>query len=156
MRTTTFATIMTLLSMVSPTWAAGSAESAVVEAQSQRFRAQLNGNFAALEQLMADDATYTHSSGLRQTRMEYLDGLRNGGTVYRRVEAGARKVQINGSVAVITGNASVGITIRGADSEADLIYTEVQVYRDGRWQLLAWHSSTLRVTQATTPSPETK
>ncbi len=154
-RTRAFAALA-LFFMTLPAWGATSAESAVLAAQSQRFRAQVDGNFAALEQLLADDLTYTHSSGLRQTKAEYLNGLRSGGTVYKRVEAGTSKVQINGPVAVVTGKASVSINIRGADSDADLIYTEVQVYRDGRWQLLTWHSNTPRVAQATASSSATQ
>ncbi len=123
----------------------------MLEAQSQRFRAQVAQDFAAVERLMADDATYTHSSGLRQSKGEVMASLRSGSTVYRRVEALDSKVQINGPVAVITGKLSASLSIRGNPSDAEAVFTEVQVHRGGRWQMLAWHTSTTRPAPVTPP-----
>ena len=118
------------------------AEQAVRTAETQRFEALVKQDVAALKRLMADDLTYTHSSGVRQTKAEYLHDLASGKLVYRAAEANDLNVRIVGNAAVITGTAKVLVNTGGADRAIELLYTDVYVKRDGRWQLLAWQSTT--------------
>jgi uncharacterized protein (TIGR02246 family) len=121
--------------------AASQAEQAVRAAESQRFEALVRQDVPALKRLLADDLTYTHSSGLRQTRDEYLQDIASGKMVYRAIEPGVQRVQVMGATAIITGAAKMLVNTGGADRALELLYTDVHVKRDGRWQLLAWQST---------------
>jgi uncharacterized protein (TIGR02246 family) len=118
------------------------AEQAVRAAETQRFEALVKQDLAALKRLMADDLTYTHSSGVRQTKAEYLQDIASGKLVYKATEASDQHVQVIGNAAIITGAAKVLVNTGGADRAIELLYTDVYVKRDSRWQLLAWQSIT--------------
>jgi hypothetical protein len=117
-------------------------EAAVIAAESLRFRAQVEKDVAALQSLLADDLGYTHSSGVRQNKGEYISDIASGKTVYKSVDASNQQVRIYGNTAVVTGTVKVSVTSAGVDRVAELLYTDVHVQRGGRWQLVAWQSTT--------------
>ena len=117
-------------------------EAAVLAAESLRFRAQVDRDVAALQLLLADDLSYTHSSGVRQNKGKYISDIASGNTVYKAVDASNQQVRIYGNTAVITGTVKVSVASAGVDRVAELLYTDVHVKRGGRWQLVAWQSTT--------------
>jgi Domain of unknown function (DUF4440) len=117
-----------------------SAEQSVLDAESMRFQAQLQGDAAALDRAIADEATYTHSSGMMQTKAEYLHGVQSGAVHYRSLEPSQRVVRVYGNVGVTHGIIAMDT---GGDRQNVARYTGVYIERDGRWQLLAWHTTTI-------------
>jgi hypothetical protein len=121
--------------------AIGPAESAVLSSESSRFRALTERDIPTLRRLLADELTYTHSSGLRQTKAQYVGDIETGSLIYKSISASGQHVQLLGSTAIVTGAATLQVTSNGTDRSIELLYTEINVKRRGRWQLLAWQST---------------
>jgi hypothetical protein len=123
--------------------ASTAAETAVLKADSDRFVAMLKADVAALEKLLAADLSYAHSSGAVQTKDEFVNDLKTGTLKYVSIEPRDQKVRVYGTVAVVTGGAAVHIIQRGTDQSFQLRYTNVQVLRNGAWQMVAWQATRL-------------
>jgi uncharacterized protein (TIGR02246 family) len=123
-------------------------EQAVLAAQDRRIAATISGDVAALSGLMTDDLTYTHSSGVEESRAEFLDALKSGKYVYREIAAPGRRVRVHGDAAVVSGPCHVVIEPGGKRTEIDLYFTELYVKEGGRWRMALWHSTRLPVAAA--------
>jgi len=131
--------------------AADDASSAVLAAQDARFAATIRADVAALAPLMTDDLTYTHSSGLTETKAEFLEGLRNGKYLYRSIESKDRRVRLHGDAAIVSGTAHVVIEPGGKRTELDLYFSELYVKEGGAWRMALWQSTRLPAPPAPKP-----
>ncbi len=116
-------------------------ESEIRAADTSRFRALVEGDLPALERGLSDDLVYTHASGWRQTKGELLASLRSGELIYHSFSSRDLKIQPLGTAVVVTGQAAVKARAKGQELDVSLLYLEVYVKRDGRWQLAAWQST---------------
>jgi ketosteroid isomerase-like protein len=116
------------------------ADTDVLAAEAKRFDALIQRDVETVNRLMADDLTYTHSSGVRQNKAQVFSLFSTGKIVYKSVETSDQHVQVVGDVGIITGTIKL-VYNDGADHLIDSVYTDVYVKRDGRWQLLAWQST---------------
>ena len=130
---------------------AGEVEQAVLAAHDRRIAATTGGDLGALAAMMTDDLTYTHSSGVEETKAEFLDALKNGKYVYREITPRDRKVRIHGNAAIVSGPCHVVIEPGGKRTEIDLYFTELYVKEGGRWRMALWQSTRLPA-----PAPATK
>ena len=73
---------------------------AVLAAEDRRYAALLEPDLPALERLFHDRLSYAHSSGIRDTRAEYLEKVRSGYYDYRRVEHPVERVEVVGDTAL--------------------------------------------------------
>jgi ketosteroid isomerase-like protein len=122
---------------------AGDTQVAVLAAQDERIAATLAADLAALGAMMTDDLSYTHSSGLTETKTEFLEGLRTGKYVYRAIEPQERRVRVHGEAAVVSGSCRIVIEPGGKRTEIRLHFTELYVRQGGRWRMALWHSTRL-------------
>ncbi len=131
---------------------AADAQQAVLAAHDARITATIKGDVAALGALMTDDLTYTHSSGVTETKAEFLDGLKTGKYVYRAIEAPGRRVRVHGDSAVVSGPCHIVIEPGGKRTELDLYFSELYVREGGAWRMALWHSTRLPAAAAAAPS----
>lgn len=116
----------------------------VLQVEDQRVRALLDGDTAALENLLADDLTYTHSSGQMDTKREFINKIQFGELKYESLaheEVGAR---VFGNVAVLTGRSSVKVSSPRTPGEARSVrirFTNVYARENNRWRQVAWQST---------------
>ena len=122
---------------------AGGAEAAVLKANADRFTAMQKADVAALEKLLGPELSYTHTSGVVQTKDQFIGDIKSGAIKYLSVDVSDTKVMIFGSTAVVTGGASVHIILNGNDMSFKLRYTNVHVNRGGAWQMVAWEATRL-------------
>ena len=123
--------------------AAGEAEQAVAAAHDRRIAATIAGDPAALGALMTDDLSYTHSSGVTDTKAEFLAGLKSGKYVYREITPRDRRIRVHGDSAIVSGPAHIVIEPGGKRSELELYFSELYVKQGGRWLMALWHSTRL-------------
>ena len=124
---------------------AGKAEQQVLQAEKDRFAAMVKGDRAALEKLIADDLTYTHSTALLETKEQFIKSVTSGNIDYVSIvpsEADS-KVRINGNTAILTGVAAVNVIDTGKDRKIRIRYTTVYTNRGGAWLLSAWQSTVI-------------
>jgi len=122
---------------------AGDVERAVLAAHDKRIAATIAGDVAAVAAMMTDDLTYTHSSGVEESKAEFLDGLKNGKYVYREIAPRGRKVRVHGDAAIVSGPCHIVIEPGGKRTEIDLYFTELYVKEAGQWRMALWQSTRL-------------
>ena len=116
---------------------------AVLQAQLDRMNGFVSRDFALLDRLMAPEMTYTHTSARLDTKDEMLEFMRSGRLRYESMERQAADVRFYGDTAVVTGRSRIHVVSGGADLKFGLLFLEVFVLRDGRWQSVAWQSTRL-------------
>jgi uncharacterized protein (TIGR02246 family) len=119
------------------------AETAVRAVNDQRFLAMVKGDVAALERLLADDLTYTHSNGTVETKQQFLASITAKTLEYRAIEAEDVKVSLHGDTAILTGRAAVKVVNGGREMDLSLRFTAVYIREGGQWKLAAWQSTRL-------------
>lgn len=119
----------------------GQAEQEVRELELRRFKALTDQDTAALDQILSDDLTYTHSSAHVDTKATYIASIRSGELKYVSIVPDELKVRVYGSAAVITGRAEFKSKSHGQAATMQLRFTDTYVRQNGRWQMVAWEST---------------
>ena len=130
-----------VLLLTTMAWSAGSSEEEILKIEDQRVQAMIAGDLATLDRLLADDLTYTHSTGRIQTKAELLAELKSGDLKYNAMPREEVKVRFLGCAAVVTGKAKLDVESRGVKVTFPIRFTDIYVKRAERWQLLAWQST---------------
>jgi hypothetical protein len=119
------------------------AEKAVLAAENARFAAMLKGDAAALEKLLADELSYTHSNASVQDKAAFISDIKTGKIKYLTIEPTDQKAKVFGTSAIVTGGASVHVIQNGNDLTFKIRYTDTHINRGGSWQMVAWQSTRL-------------
>jgi hypothetical protein len=104
--------------------------------ENRRMAAVVDKDLAVLDELLASELSYSHSSGVLDTKTSYLAGISNS-TALPPVEQSDVRITVLENTAVITGLAKTRLT--SADS-IGARFTAVWI-RHETWQLLCWHST---------------
>ena len=118
-----------------------SADAAVRAAEQGRFRAMVAVDVRALDTLLAEELTYTHTTGNVDTKASLIDALRTGRLVYDSISPAEVHVRVYDRTAVATGTARIQARADSAIRRLNIRYTEAYVRRAGRWQLIVWQST---------------
>ena len=116
---------------------------AVLAAEDRRYRAMQDADLATLTEVCADELSYAHSSGVRDTRSEYLEKLRSGYYVYRRIEHPVERVEVLGDTAIVVGRMTSDVEVQGTLKTIDNLALAVWTRASGSWQLLAYAPTSL-------------
>jgi len=116
---------------------------AVLAAEDRRYEALLGPDLPALEQLFHDRLSYAHSSGIRDTKDEYLAKIRDGYYDYARLDHPVERVDVLGDTAVVVGRMSADLEVQGTAKTIDNLALAVWTRTDGAWQLIAYASTPL-------------
>jgi len=110
----------------------------------QRFAAQVSKDFTFLEKAFADDLVYTHASGKQNGKTDYLQSIRDGKSVYDKIEVENLNVRAYnyGMTAVVNGQITIYQPNKpdGSPNVAHLKYVTVQVKNPQGWQVVLWQS----------------
>ena len=99
--------------------------------------ALLSKDSVALSNLLADDATYGHSSGLIQTKSELIRSIMSGEQDYKTIEPSNMKVRIYENTGVVTINLKVNVIYQSKPLDLNLATILVWVKINGEWKLAA-------------------
>jgi hypothetical protein len=142
--TATLAAMVLVTAVRASSAQAGAAEEqAVLKAENARFDAMKKADAAALEKLLADELSYTHSNAQVQGKAAFIDDIKTGKIKYLTIDPSEQKARIFGTTAVVTGGAAVHVVQNGNDLTFKIRYTDTHVRRDGAWQMVAWQSTRL-------------
>jgi ketosteroid isomerase-like protein len=109
--------------------------------EDRRFKAMVEADAAALEQLLADTLLYTHSTATTDGKASYIAGVRAKKWQYRKIERPAEDIQVYGDTAVVTGQVRIDIVVEGQAKIMNSRYTDVWVKGAKGWQMVAWQST---------------
>jgi hypothetical protein len=118
-------------------------EKAVLAAEDRRYRAMIDADLDALDELCADELSYAHSSGARDTKSEYLEKVRSGYYDYRRIDHPVERVEIVGDTAIVVGRMTSDLLVQGTAKTIDNLALAVWTRTDGGWRLLAYAPTSL-------------
>lgn len=111
-------------------------------------RAMRTADAALYEKLLAEDYMYTNEKGDMRNKAEDIRNMTSPDLVLTSVKASDKKFRIYRNAAVETGRYEVAGSYKGTPFTETGRYTTTWIYKDGRWQIVADHNSTLP--QATT------
>jgi ketosteroid isomerase-like protein len=115
----------------------------VIDLDRQRMTAMAEKNIAALNDLIADDLIYTHSSARLDTKASLIGNMQSGSTVYTEVTPSNVVAQDCGDTVVLTGQARIGVMSGGKPNAFTVRFTDVYANRGGKWQMVTWQSTRL-------------
>ena len=110
--------------------------------EKKRFAAQVSKDFDFLEKVFADDLVYTHSSGKQDNKMTYIASIKEGKSVYNKIDVEEMTVRDYGKTAVVNGKVKIEMApIDGKPNIVPLRYVVVYM-KNGKkgWQLNTWQS----------------
>lgn len=115
----------------------------VIELDHKRMAAMGQQDIATLNELLADDLVYTHSSARLDTKRSLIEAMQTGKTVYTEVTPSDVKAQECGDAVVLTGAARISVKSGTGTNSFRVRFTDVYARRDGRWQMVVWQSTRL-------------
>lgn len=121
---------------------AGNAEK-IIELDRRRMTAMAQKDIATLNQLIADELVYTHSSARLDTKQSLIGNMESGSTVYTSVVPSDVKAQDLGDTVVLTGSCRISVNAGGRPNSFGVRFTDVWANRGGNWQMVAWQSTRL-------------
>ncbi len=119
---------------------AGNGET-IIALDKKRMQAMASKDIATLESVLGDDLVYTHSSARLDTKQSLIANMQSGSTVYSSVIPSDVKAQDLGDSVVLTGEAHIKVNSGGNALDFRVRFTDVYTQRDGRWQMVVWHST---------------
>ena len=119
-------------------------EAELVGLEERLAQAWVTGDRAFIEGLLADDWSVTDAAGQVLTRKQVLD--ETFASTDRRIESMAiddLRVRPLGETAIVTGRTRATGSYKGQSATVVIRFTDVFTRRDGRWQIVASHASTV-------------
>jgi hypothetical protein len=144
-----------LVALLSVGMRADSDSTAVIAVEHARTAALVSGDLAALDGIVADDVTYTHASGKRDTKASYFEALRSGTLKYDSWQPVEMNARVLGDTAVLNGVYDIQAYDKRVQTDlmtVHVIFLAVYARRNGRWQLVAWQTTKIPDAPAT-PAP---
>ena len=115
----------------------------IIDLDKKRMTAMAEKDIATLNELIADDLIYTHSSARLDTKASLIGNMQSGSTVYTSVVPSDVKAQDFGDTVVLTGSCKIGVNAGGRANNFGVRFTDVYAKRGGRWQMVTWQSTRL-------------
>ena len=109
--------------------------------EEQRYAAMLAADVASLEGLLDDALTYTHSSGVVDTKASYINGVRDKVWEYKAISRENERVVVRGSCALVFCRLRIDLLVRGAPKKVDSNALAVWVQHGQQCRLVAVHSA---------------
>ena len=115
----------------------------IIALENRRIEAMIKGDVQELEEILADDLIYTHSTARVETKAEHVANVTSGRPKYVSVDRKDVIVRQYGDTAVVTGHAKMHVSANGRDNKFEVRFLDVYAKRDGAWQMVAWQSTKL-------------
>jgi ketosteroid isomerase-like protein len=111
--------------------------------EDRRWEAVLAADVATLTELYSPDIAYTHTNGTVDTREGFLAPIASGLARYTSISRDDLQIRDHGDVVVITGRLVMEIQAQGQQFNKAMGFTAVWARQDDRWQLIAWHATSV-------------
>lgn len=116
---------------------ASAAATQVLALDDARRLAMLHGDVAALDTILAEDATVYWGDGTADDKASTLALFRTARLRYSRFDYDSTRVRVYGPTAVVTGRGRVQLESDGQGMSHAVRITRVYVRRAGHWRLVA-------------------
>ena len=115
---------------------------AIRELERERFRAMVDGDGELLDALLAENASYVHTNGKRETKRQFIDAITAGRRRYRQIEIQSQEVIPGGrDTWIVYGRALLEMESKNGALLFPIAYTAIHIQVDKQWQLLAMQAT---------------
>ena len=121
--------------------ASGSAEAEITQAEKNWVKAVVARDFSALDRIYDDTLIYAHSTGIVETKDEYLAKLKSGAQKYTSIDLEKSIIRVHGNAAVAHHIAVMKGTNAAGPFDNRLMMIHTWVKKGGGWTLAA-HQTT--------------
>ena len=118
-------------------------ERAVLDAEDLRYRAMIDADLDTMDRLCAEELSYAHSSGVRDTKSEYFAKVRSGYYDYHSIDHPVERVEVVGDTAIVVGRMTADLDVDGTRKTIDNLALAVWAKDGGEWRLLAYAPTAL-------------
>lgn len=108
--------------------------------EARRFAAMIKSDEAVLNEILADDLTYTHSFGKTENKSQFIASLKTAAK-YKEISPNEMNVRIYGNAAVVNGTTLIKVEANNQELSFKAKFLDVYARRNGKWQLVAWQST---------------
>jgi ketosteroid isomerase-like protein len=112
------------------------AQREVIKTDNEIRKAIVAADTTALDRLLADEWTVTHTNGKQQTKAQFLEAFRSGRVRFERMDLDDVKIQVFGNTAVLTARITDKVVFKGEPAEGQVRVISIYIKRDHRWQNL--------------------
>ena len=120
------------------------AATAEIEAlEDRRWAAQIGADLDALDELLDQELSYTHTNALVDTKASYMAAIEKKVFDYRSEDRTDTAIVVVGDTAMVTGRIAIHVVAGERDVRLDNRYTVIWVRRDGAWRCLSWQSTAI-------------
>ena len=115
---------------------AGSEEAAVRAAESALYAAMTAVDLAALDEILAPDLSYIHSTAVAEGKAEYLERVKARQYDYNGMTSRDVVIRVRDDLAVMNGTLDMAVaTAGGPNLMMKLLFVLIWTKLDGRWRL---------------------
>jgi hypothetical protein len=113
----------------------------VLRADDRRFEAMRKQDWPSLEDSLADDLTYVHSTARLESKAEHVGNLKAGKPFYRGIAPRDRKARVHGGVGIVNGVSEMHVENAGKEQRFTVRYLAVYAKAGTTWRMIAWQST---------------
>jgi len=113
----------------------------VIDLDKKRMAASVSKDFDALNQLIADELIYTHSSARMDTKASLIGAMQSGSTVYTSMTPSEVVAQDLGDSVVLTGACAISVMSGDKPNAFKVRFVDVWAKRGSGWQMVTWQST---------------
>jgi uncharacterized protein DUF4440 len=115
----------------------GSSTQEIAALEQMLYRAMIGRDLGTLGGLLSDELQYVHSTGVVESKAEYLAAVANGVYEYERIASRGVRILVHAETAVATGEVEMSVSAAGEPKRLiRLLFTLVWVREPGQWRLL--------------------
>jgi len=114
----------------------------VLTLERKRADAMVRDDVATLAGLLADDLSYTHSDGRRDTKESLLGLIAAPAMRYLGIDYSNQEVIDCGDALVVRGTARIRLLREpGGPQDYNVLFLDIWALRGGRWQTVGWQAT---------------
>ena len=98
----------------------------IIALEKRRINAMTSGDTQALEEILADDLIYTHTTARLDTKASFIDAVKTGRSNYKSVDTSDVEVKALGDTAVVTGHAALQVGANKFQARFIAVYAKPQ------------------------------
>ena len=104
-----------------------------------RSKAIVDVDLPALERMLTDDLSYTHSSGVTDDKVAFLARVQS--RLYRRIAARDLTVRVQGGIAIVSGIADIDTEANGKGKSLVVRFVNVWLLAESGWRHALWQAT---------------
>jgi len=120
-------------------------ETAIAARMEAMRNALLKPDKTTLENLVANDLTYGHSTGLIEDKATFIEDLVSGKTVFTTLSFTEQTIKVSGSLAWVRNHMTGATNSNNVPAKVDIIVLFVWQKQKGEWKLFARQAAKLPV-----------